>query len=295
VTATTVTAPELTREQVIAILVQPLEQTSVFLAAGPRIFDVEGGPVRIPSLVASDSPSWHGEAELIEEVEVDFGEIQLLPSNLASIKSLTRFSSELARQSVIALDAALRDRMVRDVAAKLDAAFIAGDGTPTGTGKLTPVGILNWTGVQTVAAVGTPTLDDLQDAVGLAMAANVETSRLTWFMTSRDFVGLRKLKDGSQRYQLQPDPTQEGLFRLLGHRVIITNRIPATGGDDDDESTIVLADMSTVAVARDLAPSVKLLDQTFAATDELGIRVTCRMDCAPMLPEAVIRLEGVTP
>ena len=45
---------------------------------------------------------------------------------MKSLKSLTRFSNELARQSVIALDAALRDRMVRDVAAKLDAALIAG-------------------------------------------------------------------------------------------------------------------------------------------------------------------------
>ena len=36
--ASTTTAPELTREQVQAILVQPLTAASVFLAAGPRIF-----------------------------------------------------------------------------------------------------------------------------------------------------------------------------------------------------------------------------------------------------------------
>jgi len=47
--ASTVNSPELTREQVQAILVMPLTAASVFLAAGPRIFDVTAaGPVRIP-------------------------------------------------------------------------------------------------------------------------------------------------------------------------------------------------------------------------------------------------------
>ena len=35
-------ATELTREQVATILTKPLEQASVFLAAGPRVFDTTG-------------------------------------------------------------------------------------------------------------------------------------------------------------------------------------------------------------------------------------------------------------
>lgn len=70
--ASTTTAPELTREQVQAILVQPLTAASVFLAAGPRIFDVTAaGPVRIPRLVSMTAPSWVGENVLIPEVEAD--------------------------------------------------------------------------------------------------------------------------------------------------------------------------------------------------------------------------------
>jgi len=42
--------------------------------------------------------------------------------------SLTRFSNELARSSIITLDSAPPDRMVLDGAAKLDAALIAGTG-----------------------------------------------------------------------------------------------------------------------------------------------------------------------
>ncbi len=292
--ASTVTAPELTREQVQAILVQPLAAASVFLAAGPRIFDVTAaGPIRIPTLVGLTPPSWHGENELINEVEADFGEVRLL-DGVKSLKSLTRFSNELARSSIVALDAALRDRMVLDVAAKLDTALIAGTGDPDATGKrTTPLGILNYAGTQQITAAGAPSLDVLLDAVGLLMAANVDPARCRVFMTSREFIAFRKLKDSSGKYLLQPDPTQDGVFRVLGLPVTITNRIPI-GTGTGKPSSIVLADMSKVAVARDLAPSVKLLDQTFAHFDQQAIRVVAHYDAAPLAPAAIVVVRGVT-
>ncbi len=65
--AATVAVPELTATQVATVLVRPLETQSVFLAAGPRIFDT-AGPLRIPKLGAPTDPAWHGESELITEV-----------------------------------------------------------------------------------------------------------------------------------------------------------------------------------------------------------------------------------
>jgi HK97 family phage major capsid protein len=298
--ASTATAPELTREQVQAILLQPLMAASVFLAAGPRIFDVTAaGPVRIPRLVGMTPPAWHGENELITEVEADFGEVVLL-DGIRSAKSITRFSNELARSSVVALDAALRDRMVLDVAAKLDAAFIAGTGDPDANGKrTTPLGILNYPGVQEIPAVGVPSLDDLHDAYGLALGANVDPARMRWMLTSRDFITLRRAKDTTGKYLLQPDATQDGVYRLLGSPVTVTNRIPivddpATTTVTEALSTIVLADFSKIAVARDLAPSVKILSERYADFDQQAIRVVARYDAAPLDPSAVVLLRGVT-
>ncbi|CAN5191382.1 hypothetical protein BH23ACT9_BH23ACT9_08720 [soil metagenome] len=287
--ASTTTAPELTAEQVQAILVQPLEAASVFLAAGPRIFDTDGNQVRIPTLAGMTDPSWHGENELIDEVEADFGEIVLLPSTMKSVKSLTRFSNELARQSVIALDAALRDRMVRDVATKLDTQLMSA----SGDGITTPKGLFAYSGVQTLAVDGALTLDDLHDAEGLVLAANVDPARVRWMMTSREFVAVRKIKDLQDRYQVQPDPTEAGAYRLLGHGVTVTNRIPDTTGATPT-GRAALVDMSQIAVARDLAPSVKLLDQTFGDYDQQAIRVVARYDAAPMNPQAIVRLTGIT-
>lgn len=287
--ASTTTAAELTAEQVQKILVKPLETASVFLSAGPRIFDVTAaGIVRIPKLVSMTAPSWVGENALIPEVDATFGEVKLLDGT-KSLKSITRFSNELARSSVVALDAALRDKMVLDVAAKIDTAFFTGTGT---LGE--PLGLLNYAGVQSVAAVGALDLDKLLDAVALAYTANVDTGRLRWVMASRTFIALRKLKDTAGKYLLQPDVSADAPFRLLGIPVLVTNRIPTDGGAGTNEGSVVLADFGQIAVARDLAPSVKLLDQTYADFDQQAIRVVARYDAAPLNPAAVIVLRAVT-
>lgn len=272
------TTQELTREQVQNLLIKPLEDTSVFLSAGPRIFDTNGSPVRIPKLGGATSPAWHGENEQITDVDMDFDEVTLLPSTIKSVKTLTRFSNELARQSIVSLDATIKDRLVKDVADKLDAAFLTGTGgTPAGT---EPVGILNYAGVQELDAA--LSLDTLIDAWGLLLSANANTKAAKFLMHPSDFVALRKVKQGtgSNQYVLTPDPTQDGVFRLFGSQVIITARIPA--------GKSVLADFSQIAVARDQAPTVKILDQTFGDYDQQAIRVTARYDAAPLNPEAIV-------
>lgn len=287
--ASTTTAPELTREQVQAILIQPLAAASVFLAAGPRIFD-SSSPVRIPKMGGPiTDPGWTGENELIPERDVSFDEVLLLPDTMKSIKVITRYSNELARQSVVALDAALRARLVADVAAKLDGQFLSA----SGDGITTPRGLFAHPGTQTLPVGGALTLDHLHDAEGLVLAANVDPTRVRWVMTSREFVRLRKIKDTQGRYLIQPDPTESGAYRLLGHAVIVTNRVPDTTGATPT-GRAALVDFSQVAVARDLAPSVKILTERYADFDQQAIRVVARYDAAPLNAAAVVTLTGIT-
>ena len=285
----TSTANELTAEQVQKILVQPLEDKSLFLAAGPRIFDTNGSQVRIPKLGGPTTPAWHGENEQITEQDPSFDEIVLLPSTMKSVKVLTRYSNEMARQSVVALDAALRDRLVTDVAATIDAQLFSA----TGDGITQPKGILAWDDTQRIDAAGADLdLDALVDAWGTALSANVDTTRLRWFMRPEAFTALRKIKQGSgsNQYVLTPDATADGVFRLFGSQVVITNRLPR---NEEEQQSVVLADFTQVAVARDQAPTVKILDQTFGDYDQQAIRVTARYDAAPLNPEAVVIIEGL--
>ena len=285
--ASTSTAPELTREQVQAILVRPLEAASIFLAAGPRIFDTDGSPVRIPKMGGATDPDWIGENELITEEDVTFDEVTLLPSTMKSVKVITRYSNELARQSVVALDAALRDRLVTDVASKIDKQLLSA----TGDGITVPKGLLAYAGVQSIDKAGADlALDDLLDAWGLALSANVNMSGLRWVMRPDSFTALRKVKDGSQRYQLQPDPTQDGVFKLFGAPVTVTDRLPV---DAESQETVVLADFAQIAVARDMAPSVKVLTERYADYDQQALRVVARYDAAPLNPEAIVKIVNI--
>lgn len=153
--------------------------------------------------------------------------------------------------------------------------------------------MVNWSGTTALTGIGELTLDDLLDALGQAMASNVEISRCRWFSRSGTFMKLRKWKDAADKYLLQPDPTRDAVFRLFGVPVVVTNRIPEIGGTPVT-TTVVLADMSKVAVARNQSPSVKILSETFGHFDQLAIRVTARYDAAPLNPAAVVVLRGVT-
>lgn len=278
----TTTASELTAEQVQKILVQPLAEQSIFLAAGPRIFDTNGSAVRIPKMGGPITPAWHGQNEQITEQDPTFDEVLLLPDTMKSVKVITRFSNELARQSIVALDSALQDRLVTDVASTLDAAFFGS----TGDGITTPQGMLGWAGTQSVdAADAALDLDMLLDAWGLALAANVNVASLQWFMRPADFTALRKVKDTNGQYLLQADPTADGVFRLWGSKVNITTRI--------DAGNVALADMSQVAVARDLAPTVKLLTERYADYDQQALRVVARYDAQPLNAEAIVKITGL--
>lgn len=51
---------------------------------------------------------------------------------------------------------------------------------------------------------------------------------------------------------------------------------------------------SLYAVARDIAPEVKVLDQTYAGTGQVGIRVQARYDAAPLYPASIVIATSVT-
>ena len=287
----TQTVPELTREQVSTILTQPLEQQSVFLAAGPVIFDTDGSPVRIPRapvMVDPDTtdpslPDWIGENELITERDADLDELQLLPSTMKSVKVITRYSNELARQSIVSLDAALRARLVSDVAAKIDGHMLSagGDGTTT------PLGLFAYPDVQNVAMTGPLDIDSILAGQALALGANVDPSRLVLFVRPGDYMAMRGQKDLQDRYLLEPNAQKGGtVVPVLGADVRVSSRIPV--------GSAALVDMSQIAVARDLDPSVKVLTERYADYDQQAIRVVARYDAAPLNPEAVVTFTGIT-
>ena len=280
-------AKELTQEQVLTTLLQPLTEQSKFLAAVPaaNIHDTNG-PLRIPrgfDPIDPDSLTWTPENGLIPEVTPEAGEAHLLPSTMSSVKVITRYSNEMARQSIVSLDAAIQSRLIEDTLAKIDAQLL-GTG---GDGITTPKGVGSWTVGQTVAVDGALDLDALLNAQLIASEANVNPDALTLIVNPRDYMGLRSAVDNEGRYMLQPDPTRGGfVVGPLGMALIVSPRVT--------QGTATVVDMTKVHVARDLLSSVKVLTERYADYDQQAIRVVTRVDSDLLYPEAAVRLTGLT-
>jgi HK97 family phage major capsid protein len=269
--------------QVASLLVEPLEQASTFLAAGPTIYDT-AGPLRIPRIASGATAAFVAAGAQISDSNASFDEVTLLPSSLKGIKVLTKVSNELVRQSVVGLEAALRTRLVTDVANAFDAAAWDGAGSSD-----TIKGIFRQSGI----ATGTLDLadpDSLIDAIATAQANKVNPTH--WVMTPASFAALRKLKVGTTdaRYLFDPSTIQNGTaFQVLGLPVIITDNIANTG-TAPGKARVALIDFTHVAVARDVDAEVAVLDQTFGDYDTIGIRVVTRMDVALTQAKAVTLL-----
>ena len=266
--------PSIIRDQISSLLLEPLQAQSVVLNSGVRIFD-SSAPLRIPTLTGSGDVDYVGESEQIpDSYDIEFDEIRLMPETRKSIKSITRYSSELLRMSAVGFDSIIRSRLLGDVSAKLDNELLAGTGANDGI-----TGLLNQPGVQTgVLDVTEP--DAFLDGLALASAAEVQPTR--WFMSGADFIEVRKVKDTTGKYLLESDITSDTTYRLFGVPVTVSNKIPA--------GTAVLANMSDVAVVRDINPSVTVLSERYAEFDQVGLRVVCRYDLGLLRPESVVIL-----
>lgn len=277
-TETTATNPELLAEQVSSLLVQPLEAASVVLSSGPQIFDTSG-VLRIPRLVSGSTPTFVGEGGLIPDTaEVDFDEIRLMPTARKSIKLILKYTNELVRQSVIGIDSVLKTRLTTDVSNALDDALLAGTGASDSI-----TGIINQAGVQT-GELDVTDPDSLLDAIALCHAEEVTPNR--WFLSSADFIALRKIKDTTGKYILEADLTADTTYRLFGIPVTVTNKLV--------EGKAILVDMNQVAVARDLAPSITVLTERYAEFDMVGLRIVTRYDLGLLHPEGVVVLSAAS-
>jgi HK97 family phage major capsid protein len=269
------------QSQVAQLLVQPLQQQSTFLSAGPVILD-SASPVRIPRITSGVTAGFVAEGAQITDGSVSLDEIDLMPSSLKSLKVLVRVSNELVRQSVIGLDAVLQTRLVTDVANALDAALWSGAGTSN-----TIKGVTAQSGIAT-GSLDVTDADSLIDGIATAMTNKVTPTH--WAMKASTFNAFRSLKVGTDdaRYIFDPSTIQAGTaFQLFGLPVLITDNIPDAAAG---RPQVALVDFSKVVVVRDVAASVFILDQTWGDYDSVGIRVVTRYDVGLLQPHAVTLL-----
>jgi HK97 family phage major capsid protein len=232
-------------------IIELLRPQSVVRASNPRVIPMPRGTMTLPGQASAATASYGTETGQIASSQ------QTLDQIVASYKKLTALvpvSNDLMRYADPAVDAFVRDDLVKVVALRQDLAFILGDGTAS-----TPMGFLyfanRWVGANggtvgkwltTAASVeavnGTDpanstggnfitstyaftlatVANELGGAVNRLDTANVPDSRRVWFMNPRSRNYLFNVQNSLGVYVYR-DELSKGT--LLGYPVRVTTQI----------------------------------------------------------------------
>jgi len=262
-------------EQVSLQIVERLEASNVFLAAGPRVFNMNGDVLRIPKYGSGTTAAMVAENAAIPETNLTFADATLTARKIAAI---VRSSNEWLEDSVPDARQIIERDLLRELGRKLDEQFFGGNGTPPNMR-----GLLNQAGVTATAISAAISLDAIAQAIERMEAAGATPSAI--FVGPAVWGAVRRLKDGDQRYMLAPDPSGEARKALFGVSVYVTPFL---------SDAAIVADMSQVAVGvRDRV--TLFFDQSrYAEYDQSLVRLTARFDIGVLNPEGLEILTDIT-
>ncbi len=179
------------------------------------------GNIKIPRSTNESTFVWETENSAADEFTLTFDAIDLSPKRLAGY---TDISGQMLVQSTEITETYLRSKIEYGIAAAIDTAVLAGP-----TGGNSPVGILNYSGVN-VVSLGTSGGDMTYGAI-VAMIAAVESDNgrdgnSGFVMNTNGFasLALTPYQSGGTEGNFILKP---GTDNLWGHKFIVTNRIPS--------------------------------------------------------------------
>ena len=175
----------------------------------------------------------------------------------------------------------LGERMLKDLAVRVDSGLIQGNGASD------VVGIFNQPGVSTTSVAGVPTIAKSQEAEFQML--NNDGKPSAWIMAPRSWIGggtgvgsFRRIVTGvasSIQPVLQMDPSM-GVNTLSGYPVYLSSSISTTSGATSVGSTAALVDASQLVIVTRRAPRLEVSRDVQFATDSVAIRATTRMGFA---------------
>ena len=196
-----------------------LRNSSSVMQAGATVLTGLSGDVKIPKKTAGASAGWIAtEGGASAESEMTIGQVSLAPKTLGAHTDVTR---QLLIQSSMDIEALIRNDLTSAIGVAIDKAALEGSGA---SGQ--PTGILNTSGVNTVAAfaAANPTFAEV---VGLETAVaedNALQGNLAYILPAAMNGALKTTEKASGTAQFVSDGTM-----INGHRAIVSNQ--ATAGN----------------------------------------------------------------
>ena len=235
------------------------------------------GDHKIPIVASHGTGSWVEEEGTIPESDDAFSQLSLSAHKFAT---MIRISRELLNDSAFDLAAYIAHEFVRRAGAAEEQAILTGDGSHK------PIGLLHDTlGAQvgvTAASATAITADELID-----MQHSLKSGyrrKACWIMNDATISAIRKLKDGQGQYIWQPGIKEGAPDMLFNQKVLMSNYMPLIASGN---KVILYGDFSYYWLAEREGRTLERLNELYAVTDQVGFKMTERLDGRLILPEAV--------
>ncbi|MEF9879404.1 MAG: phage major capsid protein [Clostridia bacterium] len=257
-------------------LVQALEEENIMRGL-VHVITTSSGDRKIPLVTSKGSAQWVEEEAAIPESDDAFGQITL---SAHKVGSMIRISEELLHDSAFDLAGYITNEFARRVGAAEEEAIISGNGTHKPTGLLHAT-LGAETGV-TAAAAAALTADELIDLQHSLKAGY--RRKACWIMNDASVKLLRKLKDGNGQFLWQPGLLLGQPDTLLNQKVLTSNYMPLPAASN---KAILYGDYSYYWLADREGRSLQRLNELYADKDQIGFKITQRVDGRLILREAV--------
>jgi HK97 family phage major capsid protein len=257
---------------------------SRIIQAGAMTLPMEASEVHLPRLDTGLSGVWRAEGVQITPEIPAFGRITLKARTCAALALISQeLLDDLSPQGL----ALIQNEMIQAIALKLDYAALSGAGAES-----EPLGIANTPGgaTQQLADDGAVPVDWdwALGAIGGVEGANGDPTAVIY--SARTATSLRKMKtglSGDKTPLLMPE-------RVAQLRHLVSNQIAddLTWGSSDATSEAYVGDFSNVIIGSRLGLRVRILNEVYADTLQIGLQVFFRADVAIAHPEHLCIVHG---
>ena len=242
-----------------------------------HVITTSSGDRKIPLVTNYGNASWIEEEAQIPESDVAFNQISLGAHKLATA---IRISQELLNDSAFDLASFIAHEFQRRAGAAEEEAIISGDGSHK------PIGLLHATlGAQVSVTTASATAITADELIDLQHSLKSGYRRKAAFiMNDATIKAIRKLKDGTGQFIWQPSIREGVPDMILNTRVYMSNYMPLP---EAGNKVILYGDYSYYWLADRTGRTLQRLNELYAMTDQVGFKLTERLDGRLILPEAV--------
>lgn len=264
-------------------LIEALQEENIMRGL-VHVISTSSGDRKIPLVTNYGTASWIEEEEQIPESDVAFNQITLGAHKLATA---IRISQELLNDSAFDLASFIAHEFQRRAGAAEEEAILSGDGSHK------PIGLLHATlGAQVGVTTASATAITADELIDLQHSLKSGYRRKAAFiMNDAAIKAIRKLKDGQGQYLWQPSIREGVPDMILNTKVYMSNYMPLV---EAGNKVVLYGDYSYYWLADRTGRTMQRLNELYAMTDQVGFKLTERLDGRLILPEAVKVLQMKT-